>query len=109
MDGYAPYCRHYRYENTCPEGRNYDTFDRWWYLEREYIRVFNDKHEYWETEGIKTYFDEERDKDILEYIRKFPKEMQGFLAYSAIMSFSHCPAGGIDFIFNYDKEIDFPI
>lgn len=109
MDGFAPYCRHYRYENECPPGRDYETFDQWWYLERSYLLAYDKIHTYWENEGIEEYFNNGILNTILDYIKKFPKPIMGFLAYCAVTVYNYDPASGVSFIYNYDKEIDFPI
>lgn len=107
MNAYLPFCRYYHGELEAPVDKDYETFTQFWYLERNYLGIYNDEHEYWEGEGLNEYFKD--DDRFNEFTKSFPLQVKGFLACSAIYSYSHNPAGGIDFIYNYGKNIEYPI
>lgn len=102
------YCRYYKGEEKCPPG-DYETFERFWYLEREYFTTVFDEPssywdkqykrgaEFWETEGVKSC------EEYKDFLNKFDKITQGFLAYAVIIPSTHCPQD-TRYILNYGKK-----
>ena len=97
---YLKFCKYYKGEEEVPIGKDYDTFLRFWYLERDYYTdVYDEKHEFWEGEGIDKYCQQ---KTLLDFLSKIDnKTIRGFVAYSATMVSYNCPMEGCDFILNY--------
>lgn len=93
------YCKYYKGEDT-----KHDTNDSFWILERNYYSsVYPENHEYWEKgEGldlcINTF------PTLKDFIMKQDITTRGFLACTAIYSYSHNPMGNIEYLLNYGKE-----
>lgn len=102
------YCKYYKGEEKCPPG-DYESFQRLWYLEREYFstvynypaqyfgKEYQHGYEFWETEGVSMC------ARYKEFIKQFNKTEQGFLAYATIIPSTHCPQSA-DYIYNYGKK-----
>ncbi len=100
---YLKFCKYYKGEEEEPIDKDYDTFQRFWYLEREYYSgPYKDEHEFWEGEGIERYCQQ---KPLLEFLAKIKnKTIKGFVAYSATVVSYHCPMEGCGFILKYKYD-----
>lgn len=101
---YLKYCKYYKGEKECPPDLKYRSF---WFLERNYFCSdgFQDKknRKHWEEgDGYKLCI--ETFPELTEFIWKQDKVTRGFLACSAVMSYSHAPAAGVKYLLDYGKK-----
>lgn len=85
--------------------KDFDTFLRFWYLERDYYFNTNEyltNHTYWETYGIRFFDSFPKLKEYTKTIDN--KRVLGFIAYATTMSYSHNPASGVMWITNYKYD-----
>ena len=105
-DPIKKYCLYYDGKDKPPVDADYDTFARFWYLEKEYFEgAYYTRREYWET-GLGMKMCVTDSPDIREFFDKnnFSKTIRGFLAHVVITAMEMCPMGGYNFIFNYGKK-----
>lgn len=104
---YLKYCRYYKGEETEPKNKSYNSFLRFWYLEREYYTDhYETKHEYWENEGQKYC---EHPAFLKKFVSKIKdKTIRGFVAYATTMITYNCPMDDGEFIlrYKYDQTVD---
>lgn len=98
---YLKYCKYYKGEIQCPddiENRNF------WILERAYYAndSFQDlkRRKYWEEgKGYKLCID--TFPELRDFILNQDKVTRGFLACTAIYSYSHTPQSGVEYLLDY--------
>ena len=96
---YLKYCRYYKGDEEIPWDKDYVTFTRFWIIERDYYtNEYENNHEYWENGG-QELCDPPELKKFLSTIKD--KTIRGFVACSAVFSYSHNPAGGMLFMLKY--------
>lgn len=101
---YLKYCKYYKGEIQCPadiENRNF------WILEKHYFHedAFGDPkvRKYWEEgDGYKLCLD--TFPELRDFILKQDKVTRGFLACTAIHSYSHNPQSGVTYLLDYGKN-----
>lgn len=98
---YQKYCKYYKGEDECPQGKDYDTFVRFWSAEMTYCLLDKKEREYYESELGQKWCTEP--KELHNFIKKWDKPIRGFLAYYIITAFNMCPYEDYRFILNYGK------
>lgn len=98
------YCKYYKGEKECPQEIRYRNF---WFLERNYFGsdAFQDKknRKYWEEgNGYKLCID--TFPKLTAFMWEQDKITRGFLACSAIYSYSHAPQAGVEYLLDYGKK-----
>ena len=97
---YLKYCKYYKGEDTIPENMNNNQF---WYLERGYVTSYDNNHQDWEHLNMLSMCIE-KFPETKEFINSFEDEfVREMLATFVILSYSHTPQSGVDFIFDYGK------
>lgn len=101
---YLKYCKYYKGEKEVPLDSKYLRF---WILEQHYYAndVFQDpkSRKYWEEgHGYKLCI--ETFPELAEFIWKQDKVTRGFLACTAIQSYSHTPETGVKYLLDYGKK-----
>lgn len=95
---YQKYCKYYKGEEIPPEIKYTD----FWYLERDYVRVYNNNPQFRDEDYRSMCF--ECFPKVKDFINSFNYEfVQKMLANFVVYRYSHNPQGGIDFIFDYGK------
>ena len=97
-------CKYYKGEKETP-----DTFgenaERFWQFECNYYTIeYFERHNYWETEGIKMASEFDEAKTVMDRYNNIT--IKGFIAYMAIMQLYNAPYFDcLKFMLDYGKDI----
>lgn len=96
---YLKFCRYYKGEETIPWDKDFSKFVRFWIMERNYYtNTYEESHEYWENAG-QNLLDDITFQKFLSKIDNIT--IRGFVAWAAVTSYDHNPAGGYLFMLKY--------
>ena len=97
---YLKYCKYYKGEKEPPAGMRNSNF---WILERAYVTCYNEEEDRKRLQFFEMCL--ESFPETKDYIMSFEEEfVRIMLANFVILSYSHTPQSGVDFIFDYDRE-----
>ena len=97
------FCKYYKGEDDCPGG-DYETFQRWWWLERNYCAASPERRKYWQTRGVEMCLDSM--PELKAFITGCGRTLdeKGMLACAIILQKENCAMSNFDFIYDYGKK-----
>lgn len=97
-------CKYYKGEEENPYGFSDDN-RRFWRFECNYYTIeYFERHNYWETEGIKMASEFDEAKTVMDRYNNIT--IKGFIAYMAIMQLYNAPGEDcLKFMLDYGKDI----